>query len=199
MNEFEQKLNSILSDPQELEKISRLAAQIMGGGETAEPPPGAGGTPDFKSILSGLGKQSDKTALLQALSPYLSAQRQARLQKALRLAEAARIAGIAIDACGGECALYNRYQGNTGRVERIDTPEAPPESRVQRPPLPGAGEQRPPGSLSGLSGELGRLLHRLTRMNLETEDVLLLMILYLLYRESGDEDFLFMLAGVLLF
>ena len=64
---------------------------------------------------------------------------------------------------------------------------------------PGAGERRPPGPLSGLSGELGRLLSRLTRFSLETEDLMLILLLYLLWRESGDEDFLFMLAGVLLF
>ena len=96
--------------------------------------------------------------------------------------------------------MYNRYQGNTGRVERVDEPETPQAAPPpqQRPVPPGAGEKRPPSPLSGLSGELGRLLSRLTRFELETEDLILAALLYLLWRESGDEDFLFMLAGILL-
>ena len=34
-------------------------------------------------------------------------------------------------------------------------------------------------------------------MELETEDLLLIAVLYLLYRDSGDEDFLFMIGGLL--
>ncbi len=91
--------------------------------------------------------------------------------------------------------MYNRYQGNTGRVERVaDAGETPP--RPVTGPAP--GERRPPGPLSGLSGELGRLLGRLNPARLETEDYLLLVILYLLYRESGDADFLYAIISYLL-
>ena len=101
--------------------------------------------------------------------------------------------------------MYNRYQGNTGRVERVpDLGErpasaAPPKQPQPRPVPPPPEERRPPSPLSGLSSELGRLLSRLSPLQLETEDLLLFMILYLLWRESGDEEFLFMLAGLLLF
>ena len=102
MNEFEQKLNSILSNPEEMEKISRLAAQIMGNsGENSTDPPSGGGFPDLKGLLGNLGQNGDKAALVRALCPYLSPARQSKLQKALRLAEAARIAGVALDAYGG--------------------------------------------------------------------------------------------------
>ena len=101
MNEFEQKLNSILSDPAEMEKISRLAAQIMGGGEAGAEPPSGGGVPDLTGLLSSLGQGGDKAALVRALCPFLHPERQAKLQKALRLAEAARIAGVALEAYGG--------------------------------------------------------------------------------------------------
>ena len=93
--------------------------------------------------------------------------------------------------------MYNRYQGNTGRVERVEEAAAPPPP--QRPVPPRPEERRPPSPLSGLSSELGRLLSRLSPLQMETEDLLLFMVLYLLWRESGDEDFLFMLAGLLLF
>ena len=95
--------------------------------------------------------------------------------------------------------MYNRYQGNTGRVERVEDarpPGPPPQARPAAPPAP--GERRPPGPLSGLSGELGRLLGRLNPAQLETEDYLLLVILYLLYRESGEADFLYAIIGYLL-
>ena len=113
---------------------------------------------------------------------------------------------------------YNRYQGNTGRVIRVPDAEpeqqhtAAPDSREtpsrQSQTRPGAGqaknaripgERRPPSPLSGLSGELDRLVHRLSPAKLETEDFLLIFIFYLLYRESGDEEFLFAIGGLLLF
>lgn len=99
---------------------------------------------------------------------------------------------------------YNRYNGNTGRVERVEdaVSASPPGAGrglsprpVQAPP-PAA---RRPGLLSGMTGELGRLLQRLSPMNLEAEDLLLILILYLLYRESGDEEFLIMIGGLIFF
>ena len=107
MSEFEDRLNRILSDPAEMEKISRLASQLMGGeGTDSEAaPPADSGIPDLNGILGKLGSlggKSDKSALLAALSPYLKPDRRQKLQKALRLAQAARIAGVALDAYGGE-------------------------------------------------------------------------------------------------
>ena len=63
---------------------------------------------------------------------------------------------------------------------------------------PGPGSKRPPSPLSGISGELGRLLSRLSPMNLETEDLILAMILYLMYRESRDEELLYIMAAMFL-
>ena len=96
--------------------------------------------------------------------------------------------------------MYNRYHGNTGRVERVQDPDPPAQrdAPAARPAPPPPGERRPPSPLSGLSGELGRLLHRLAPKELETEDFLLICILYLLYRESGDEEFLYAIGGMLL-
>jgi hypothetical protein len=118
--------------------------------------------------------------------------------------------------------MYNHYQGNTGRVHRVEdkrVPEgkssvatsgnsgdehrapdghAPENHRAARPAAPPPVSRRPPSPLAGLSGELGRLLRGLSPMNLETEDLLLAMVLYLLYRESGDEEMLYILAAMLL-
>ena len=76
--------------------------------------------------------------------------------------------------------------------------DTPPGGDLRPPAGPAPRERRPPGPLSGLSGELGRLMGRLSPAHLETEDFLLLVILYLLFRESGDADFLYAIIGYLL-
>jgi len=106
MNDFEDKLNRILSDPEEMDKISRLAAQLVGGaapGEAKPPHDAESGFPDLKGLLGKAGSgKNDKAALLAALSPYLRPERRQKLQRALRLAQAARIAGFAMEAYGGD-------------------------------------------------------------------------------------------------
>ena len=75
---------------------------------------------------------------------------------------------------------------------------AAPRQAPRPVPGPPPGSIRPPGPLSGLSGELGRLLGRLSPMKLETDDLLLMMVLYLMYRESHDEELLFIMAAMFL-
>ena len=89
--------------------------------------------------------------------------------------------------------MINRYEGNTGRVTRLpeqhDLPPPPPPER--RPPSP-----RPlPGPSQGL--DLRRLLPGAAG-ELETEDLLLLLILYLMYRESGDQELLIIMGAMFL-
>ena len=84
--------------------------------------------------------------------------------------------------------MYKRWQGNTGLVSREEESAAPPP----RPPLP--GPPPPPGPPPGLPF-LGRLEGILGA--LETEDLLLMAILYLLYRESGDSEWLLVLGAML--
>ncbi len=54
------------------------------------------------------------------------------------------------------------------------------------------------GGLGGAQGGLGGLLSRFNLANLELEDIMLVAFLYLLYRESGDIEFL-LIAGAMLF
>ena len=89
----------------------------------------------------------------------------------------------------------NRYDGNTGRYERLPEsgfgpPGAPPPPPEHRPPQ-GLGGLLP--GMPDLSQLVGRLLHEQ-----ETEDLLLILILYLLYRESGDTELLVILGAMLL-
>lgn len=105
MNEFEEKLNAILSDPGEMEKISRLAAQLMGGGAPDSAQSQTGDQDGallgrLAGLMGGAGAR-DKTALLQALSPYLRPERQAKLKKALNIARVARLARLTLEEYGG--------------------------------------------------------------------------------------------------
>lgn len=97
---------------------------------------------------------------------------------------------------------YNRYIGNTGQVIRVQDADsrvsaaAPPErhSGTEKPRT----EKRPPSPPSLFGSGLGGLLSNLSPDKLELEDILLLLIFYLLYRESGDRDFLLMMGAMFL-
>ena len=86
---------------------------------------------------------------------------------------------------------YNRYRGNGGMVEYVDTPRESGGSPL--PPVPPRGSSAPPGLPPGL----GDALSRVFLGNLETEDLLVAAILYLAYRSSGDLEMLLALGAYL--
>lgn len=92
MGELEERLDAVLNDPAQMERIMRMADTLMGsmgaGGGTTEgnaAPPGG----------------SAKEQLLRALSLWLSGERQRRLERALRVAAAAKLAAAAMKEEGG--------------------------------------------------------------------------------------------------
>lgn len=113
MSDFDDKLNSLLSNPAAMEQIMQLA-QSLGGTPQSEPtsppqpqpPPPSASIPDFSALLGGgvggldlssiakllpllqaLNNQDSKARpLLLALRPYLKAERQAKVEQALQLA-----------------------------------------------------------------------------------------------------------------
>lgn len=109
MDELEEKLNAVLNNPSELEKISKIASAIMGGsGDKPEPTPQE---PDIdmgmlKQMLSGLrgngGKKSESRDLLEAMKPFLAEKRRRKIDKAMKLARLASLAEIAVGGFGGE-------------------------------------------------------------------------------------------------
>ncbi|MGI5978082.1 MAG: hypothetical protein ACOX66_01120 [Oscillospiraceae bacterium] len=92
-----------------------------------------------------------------------------------------------------------RYNAVTGQTEYIPDPEPDPAFMPEPAWLSftGAGTARPPAR-PGLFGGMDGLLKRFNLGSLETEDLILIGIFYLLYRESGDVEFL-LIAGAMLF
>ena len=116
MAEMEDKLNSILGNPQMMQQIMAMA-QALGQSQSEQPkqeerkpdppPPQpqmqmpSGGDLAMIQKLFGMARQSgidkNQQTLLRALSPYLSRERIVKLEKAMR---AAKLAGIASTALG---------------------------------------------------------------------------------------------------
>lgn len=118
MSEFEDRVNSILNDPDQMDKITKIAQSLMGG-EQAEPEERGGDNPFAALLGSGgdemaaLGRISralnsqnqadrEKTALLEAMKPYLSEKRRSKMDKALKIARLTRIARAAMGENGGD-------------------------------------------------------------------------------------------------
>ncbi|OUN24231.1 hypothetical protein [Pseudoflavonifractor sp. An85] len=113
MAEWEEKLEGILSNPQAMEQIMSLAKSLEGGDRSPAPssaspaPPPSNSAPSLDlsqlmgnvgqldpkllsiaaKLMSQMGKQDDRrTALLQALRPFVKPERYAKLDKAIQIA-----------------------------------------------------------------------------------------------------------------
>ena len=86
----------------------------------------------------------------------------------------------------------NRYFGNTGRMERLPDRPAPPPPPMPPPPEPFLPPRPRPAP------ELNKLLRRFDLRRLERDDLLLMAILYLLYRESGERELLIVMGAMIL-
>ena len=98
MGELEDRLEAVLNDPRQMERIARMASTLMGGMGMGA---GKGDGPGTDGGGEGGRGNENKRRLLSALSPFLSAGRQQRLERALRVAAAARLARAAMSEWGG--------------------------------------------------------------------------------------------------
>lgn len=115
VSELEDRINSILNSPEEMNRLMQTAQSLLGG----ETPPEGGGRdgglpsldPGMLSKLAGLfgggvppvqNAKSDKLALIEAMSPFLGEKRRRKMSRALQIAKAARIAGVFFAENGGE-------------------------------------------------------------------------------------------------
>ncbi|MBQ9044755.1 MAG: hypothetical protein IJ112_02260 [Oscillospiraceae bacterium] len=99
MDDLQATLQALLDDPSELEQLAQTAASLLGGGDDAAQAEAQ--MPDLKQMLEMMrsGRASESKKLISALSPYLSAQRRARLERAARIASFSSLAELAL---GGE-------------------------------------------------------------------------------------------------
>ena len=107
MSELEDRLSSILSDPEQMARISSLAQSLMGGGgdapTRAETQTASGLSGALGSLLSPPKRETpggDPQALLKALQPFLSEKRRQKLSRAMRLARMASLARMAMGEMG---------------------------------------------------------------------------------------------------
>lgn len=117
-SEFEERLNSILNDPEQMDKIANMAKSLMGGGDTpaqsAQTEATGGGVgalfdgldpgmlQRIGSMMSGMSQGgNDNTALLEAMKPFLKEKRRAKMERALKLAKMAKVAQFAFGDLGG--------------------------------------------------------------------------------------------------
>lgn len=129
MNNIEEMINSVMNDPEQMKKVMDMAGSIMGNTGSAAPEAGSGapsgGGLGLDSILSGLSKlpgglagaasslfgggggssavgvSGDKTELLEAMKPWLSEKRRAKLDGAMKIARVMKNAGSTFFGRGG--------------------------------------------------------------------------------------------------
>ena len=99
--------------------------------------------------------------------------------------------------------MYNRYVRNdAGIYRRIDAERtyAPPQhtdAKHREPPKPHQNTA-PLGGLLGADGLLSGILGKLKLSELDTGDLLLLVILFLLFKDGEDEELLIALGLLLI-
>ena len=105
MSELEDKLNSLLSNPQLMQQIMSMA-QNMNVPAPPEQSAAQDVTPDFDlnmiKQLSGMAQKGtidkNQQTLLKALGPYLSPGRIEKLEKAMRAAKMAQFATVFLNS-----------------------------------------------------------------------------------------------------
>lgn len=108
MSEFDEKLNKILSSPEEMEKIAELARSFSegtkSGGENKKNGRNESHSMPDPRLISAMsrimgsysGFESGKEELLGSIKPYLGAKRRETIDKALEITRLAKLAKLAI-------------------------------------------------------------------------------------------------------
>lgn len=122
MDGIEEKLGSILANPQLMQQIMTMAQSLGGEGSSTPPREPAREPPKAPvpvqgldpALIKGLGSlagqgrvDGNQQALLRALGPYLSRGRVAKLEKAMRAARIAQMASALLNS-GALSSLIGR-------------------------------------------------------------------------------------------
>ena len=107
MDEFGEKLNSLLNDPKQMESFASFAKSIMGGEAPASISPEPDIDPALMKKVGSLLSRGDNISnndkrLLEAMKPYLSEKRRSKMDRAMKIARLASIAQLAASEFGGD-------------------------------------------------------------------------------------------------
>ncbi len=114
MSEMEEKLGSILNNPQLMQQIIGMAQALGASQQQNDQPKPQQETPPTPSLpnldprmlqnIAGIARQggvdANQQALLKALSPYLSRDRVSKLERAMRAAKMAGAASVFLNSGG---------------------------------------------------------------------------------------------------
>ena len=93
--------------------------------------------------------------------------------------------------------MYNRYiRNDDGVYARQPQPE--PEPKPQEVPQPPPSRQEPPPKPGGTVPMLSGILDKLHLGDIDIGDLLLLLLLFHLFREDGDEELLIAIGLLLI-
>lgn len=106
MEGMEEKLGSILNNPQLMQQIMSMASSLSAPQPEPEPAPHVSSLPDFDpamiqklmSLAGNLTVNDNQKALLLALRPYLTEVRIQKLERAMRAAKLANVASAALNS-----------------------------------------------------------------------------------------------------
>ncbi|MDR0325264.1 MAG: hypothetical protein LBI19_04110 [Oscillospiraceae bacterium] len=123
MDNFDEKLNMLLQNPEALAQVAELARGFQSGQKAAEPQsspsplPGGGIDPGILGALSGLdpkmlgniagilgdltSKDDRRSQLLEAMRPYVRKGRQEKMDRAVQLLQLSKVARKALGMFGG--------------------------------------------------------------------------------------------------
>ena len=103
MDELSEKLSSLLSDPQGMDKIKEMAQNLLGQTSNApepetDPDPDRGKIAKILSLIKGPSGNDDRVKLLLALKPNLSKERQQKVDSAIKILKLIELAPLLKDA-----------------------------------------------------------------------------------------------------
>ena len=121
MSELEDRISSLLADPVQMEKITKLASSLMEGGGLS-PQSGEGQQSgegerqdqtdsaldlkllgSFSRILrQAKGSEGKGVAMMEAMKPYVTEKRRIKMSKAIRIAQMAKLAELALTEFRGD-------------------------------------------------------------------------------------------------
>ena len=95
MDDFNEKLDRLLSDPAAVAKVQAMFSSMTGGDTSSAPPPAPSpasppASPPEQLPSPPVGNPDD-AALLKALRPYVHGEREKKLDEAIKLVELSRL------------------------------------------------------------------------------------------------------------